>query len=63
MSQLPQKASEWPASLFKLGGRIQLIAGLSNCGIVVELTKICINRVHFSTEEGCAETFLIGFSW
>lgn len=34
----------------KLRGRgIQLIAGVSNCGIGVELTKICINRVHFST--------------
>lgn len=54
MSHLPQKASGWPASLFKLGGGgagrgIQLIAGLSNCGTGVELTKICINRVHFST--------------
>lgn len=31
------------------GGGLNIIAGLSNCGIGVELTKICINRVHFST--------------
>lgn len=51
---------------WKLGGKgeIQLISELLLiAGLGTELTKICINRVHFSTREGCAAASLIGFSW